>query len=122
MMSRRNKRILLSPIIGRVIALNGYMIAHGKRAYKIVQHNYIDTVLKDGCLLFLYARRQLLGKDYAKRAVELCEEIEAYAYFIAALGGWPEKVAGDVNVFTEDIVSQIEAHANSQNHKPEEVR
>lgn len=73
MLSRRNRAILESPIIGRVIQLNQYMIAHGKRAYKIVQHNYIDRLLQEGLTLFMYARRQLLGKDYAKRAVELCE-------------------------------------------------
>lgn len=122
MANRRNRRILVSPIIGRVIELNNYMIHHGKQAYKIVQHNYIDAMLKDGCTLFRYARRQLLGKDYAKRAVELCEEIESMAYFIAALRGWPAKVAGDINVMTESIISQVEAYANSRNHKPEEVR
>ena len=122
MLNRRNKRILVSPIIGRVIALNKYMILHGERAYKIVKHNYIDDLLKEGGLLFLYARRQLLGKDYVKRVVELCEEIEARAYFIAALGGWPAKVAGDINVMTEEIVSQAEAKGNSQNHYPEVER
>ena len=122
MLSRRNRQVLYSPIIGKVVALNHYMIEHGKRAYKIVQHNYIDTLLKDGSTLFRYARRQLLGTDYYKRVVELCEEIEAGAYLVAALRGWPAKVAGDINVMTEEIVAQASAHYNSQNHKPEEVR
>ena len=122
MLNRRNKQILISPIIGRVIALNKYMILHGARAYTLVRHNYIDDLLKEGSLLFLYARRQLLGKDYVKRVVELCEEIEARAYCVAALGGWPAKVAGDINVMTEEIVSQAEAKANSQNHHPIEER
>lgn len=84
MLSRRNRAVLVSPIINKVVELNNYMIHHGKQAYKIVQHNYIDAMLKDGCTLFRYARRQLLGKDYAKRTVELCEELEAMAYFVAA--------------------------------------
>lgn len=87
MLSKRNKLILSSPIIGKVIELNQYMIEHGKRAYKIIQHNYIDDMLKDGRILFKYARRQLLGKDYEKRTVELCEELEASAYLVYALGG-----------------------------------
>ena len=120
-MSRRNRAVLVSPIINKVVELNNYMIHHGKQAYKIVQHNYIDAMLKDGCTLFRYARRQLLGKDYAKRTVELCEELEAMAYFVAALKGWLPKVAGDINVMTEEIVAQVMAHANSQNHKPDVV-
>jgi len=122
MLSRRNRRILESPIIGRVIELNRYMLQYGKQAYKVVQHNYIDSILQDGYILFRYARRQLIGKDYAKRAIELCEEIEAGAYFVCALGGWPREVAGNINVMTEDIVKQIEAHSNSQNHIPDQVR
>lgn len=122
MLNRRNKQILMSPIINKVIALNIYMTEHGKRAYKIVQHNYIDALLKDGSTLFRYARRQLMGKDYHKRVVELCEEIESMAYLVAALKGWPPKVAGDINVMTEEIVGQSSAYANSQNHKPCEVR
>lgn len=86
-MNKRNKKILVAPIIGKVCQLNAYMIANGKRAYKIIQHNYIDELLKQGYHLFFYARRQLLGKDYLKRVVELCEEIESGAYFIACLGG-----------------------------------
>ena len=121
MLSRRNRAVLVSPIINKVVELNNYMIHHGKQAYKIVQHNYIDAMPKDGCTLFRYARRQLLGKDYAKRTVELCEELEAMAYFVAALKGWPPKVAGDINVMTEEIVAQVMAHANSQNHKPDAV-
>ena len=121
MLSRRNRAVLVSPIINKVVELNNYMIHHGKQAYKIVQHNYIDAMLKDGCTLFRYARRQLLGKDYAKRTVELCEELEAMAYFVAALKGWLPKVAGDINVMTEEIVAQVMAHANSQNHKPDVV-
>lgn len=120
MLSGRNKRILTSPIIGRVVELNKFLIAHGLKAPKFLQHAYIRPYLwRDAALLFQYARRQLLGLDYVKRTVELCEEIEAYAYLVAALGGWDACVAGDVNVMTENIISQVEAEG--QNHKPKTV-
>ena len=51
MLSRRNRQVLYSPIVGKVVALNHYMIEHGKRAYKIVQHNYIDTPLCEASAL-----------------------------------------------------------------------
>lgn len=120
MLSGRNKRILQSPIIGRVVELNKYIIAHGVKAPKLLQHHYICKMWDKGAILFEYARRQLLGKDYVRRTVELCEEIEAYAYLVATLGGWNPEVAGNINVMTEDIISQVEAHG--QNHKPVEVR
>lgn len=120
MLSKRNKDILTSPIIGRVVALNQYMMAHGSRAFKKIQHHYISKMWQQGATLFLYARRQLLGKEYAKRTVELCEEIEAMAYLVASMGGWPPEVAGNINVITEDIISQVIAH--SQHHQSAETK
>ena len=39
-----------------------------------IRHNYFDHVLRTGALLFLYAMRQLKGKEYVKRALEYCEK------------------------------------------------
>ena len=57
-MNKRNKKILVAPIIGKVCQLNAYMIANGKRAYKIIQHNYIDELLKQGFGEWLYFREE----------------------------------------------------------------
>ena len=118
MLTKRNKRILASPIIGRVIVLNRFIAQRRSDACKMIQRIYVSKIVSDASLLFLYAIRQLRGKDYAKRVVELCEEIEAQAYLVANLqNGWKMKVAADINVMTEEIVSQVEAISNSQNHQ-----
>ncbi len=123
MLTKRNKRILASPIVGRVIVLNGYIMQHRPDACKMIQRIYVAKIIADASLLFLYAIRQLRGKDYVKRTIELCEEIEAQAYLVANLqNGWKMKVAADINVMTEEIVSQVEAFSQSQNHQlPEEA-
>lgn len=114
-MNSRTKLALKTPIIGRVVIMNKYMITHSLRAYKIVKHNYIDSLLSQGNLLFKYAYRQLQGMDYYKRIIELVYEIQAQAYFIASLGGWEAKVAATIDSDCESIIYQISRQRN-QNH------
>lgn len=105
------------------MALNKYIVSSRSQASKMIQHTYIQKMMTDAGLLFLYAIRQLRGKDYVKRVADLCEEIEAQAYLVAQLEhGWDGKVAANINVMTEDIVSQSEAYYHSQNHQPVEAR
>lgn len=60
-MNSRSSRQLSTPIMGRVILLNQDLITYGGRARKLIQHTYIDDLLKDGKHLFNYAWRQLNG-------------------------------------------------------------
>ena len=77
MKSRTHKR-LHSPIVLRVVALNKYILAKRGKAKKAIQYNYTDDLLKQSYLLFKYALRQLSGKDYIKRTIELCSEAKIY--------------------------------------------
>lgn len=113
-MNNRTRAALKTPVIGRVVTLNKYMITHGKRAYKIVQHNYIDTILKEGALLFKHCYRHLHGLDYRKRIIESAYDIQAQAYFIASLGGWPPKVAAVIDESCEEVISQVSKMSQNQ--------
>ena len=113
-MNNRTRAALKTPVIGRVVTLNNYMITHGKRAYKIVQHNYIDTILKEGALLFKHCYRHLQGLDYRKRIIESAYDIQAQAYFIASLGGWSPKVAAVIDESCEEVISQVSKMSQNQ--------
>ena len=119
-MNTNNLTAICTPIIGTVVQLNKTMISAGCRAYKIIQHNYIDDMLKKGNLLFMYAFRQVRGLDYYKRACELCYEIQSQAYFVHELGGFHTKDASIIDRLCDEILEQLSA---CQNHKlKDEVR
>lgn len=114
-MNSRTYTALKTPVIGRVVMLNRYMINYGKKAYKLIQHNYIDSILKEGVLLFKHCYRQLLGLNYTKRVLETAYEIQAQAYFISSIGGWPAKVSAVIDEYCENIIQDISKI--SQNHQ-----
>ena len=87
--------------------LNRYILSKRGKAKKAVQYNYIDDLLKQCFLLFRYAMRQLSGKDYVKRAMELCEEIQSSVYLIAALGGYTNEEAAHIDILVDDILDGI---------------
>ena len=106
MKSRTHSR-LHSPIALRVAALNRYILAKRGKAKKAVQYNYIDDLLKQCYLLFKYALRQLSGKDYIKRTIELCDEIQTTTYLIATLGGFTNEEAAHIDISVDEILDEI---------------
>ena len=114
-MQRRVRSALATPIIGMVKELNKYLIEKSGQLHKKLQHNYADGMLKDGALLFKYAMRQLQGKDYKKRTMELLEEIQSNAYFLLAIGGWNEKTAAYIDKICDDIAENMSRMRNAAN-------
>ena len=106
-MQSRSFHALETPIAGRVIQLNKILLNATTLPVKRIQHTYCDTLLKNGSLLFTYAMRQLKGKDYKKRALEVIEEIQAMSYLIYSMQGWSSKVMTSIDVLCDDIASQI---------------
>ena len=96
-----------TPLVGRIAALNRYVLAKRGKAKKAVQYNYTDDLLKQCYLLFKYALRQLSGKDYIKRTIELCEEIQTSTYLIAALGGFTNEEAAHIDIAVDDILDEM---------------
>lgn len=93
--------------MGRVIELNKLLLKATALPVKRIQHIYCDALLKNGSLLYTYAMRQLKGKDYKKRSIEIIEEIQSMDYLIHSLHGWDAKVTTAIDVLCDDIVAQI---------------
>lgn len=90
-----NKSAFRTPLIGRVVYLNkqlahyGRLLPSGKKRKTAsgevrmtvdIRRYYFTPLLEKGNTLFVYAMRQLKGKDYLKRSVELIEEIQAQCF------------------------------------------
>ena len=114
-MKKRTQERLFTPIIGRVATLNEYILRRRGKAKKVVQYNYIDDLIKQCFLLFKYAMRQLSGKDYVKRSMELCEEIQCSTYLIARLHGFTPEECAWIDVAVDEIIDGITNAAKSQN-------
>lgn len=80
-----------------------------------IRHNYFDAILKNGAILFRYAMRQLKGKDYLKRALDVIEEIQADSYLVLLLGGWNERKCAEIDRMCDEIAEQL--HAITAAHK-----
>lgn len=102
-MQYNNKSALATPIMNKVVLLNkqlafyGAQLPHGKKRTSKdgsihmsvdVRRGYLYPLLEKGNLLFVYAMRQLKGKDYLKRSQELIDEIQAQCYLILQLRRW----------------------------------
>lgn len=83
-----------------------------------IRRCYFYPMLEKAGVLFTYAMRQLKGKDYLKRSIELIEEIQAQCYLIMELRGWSEKVCAELDMICDDIANQLYAIAatKSQSH------
>lgn len=121
-MRHYNRSAIRTPIIGRVIQLNrvlaekGKMLPHHKRgegnAFTVdIRRCYLYPMLEKASLLFVYALRQLRGKDYLKRATEIVDEIQAQAYLIFELKGWCAKTCAEIDLLCDDIAEQLAAIA-----------
>ena len=128
-----NKSALKTPIINKVVYLNkqlayyGRLLPNGKKRKDAsgeqrmtidIRRAYFMPLLEKAGTLFVYAMRQLKGKDYLKRSIELIEEIQAQCYLIMELRGWSEKVSAELDMICDDIANQLHAIAatKSQSH------
>jgi len=132
-MQYSNKSALKTPIINKVVYLNkqlayyGRLLPNGKKRKDAsgeqrmtidIRRAYFMPLLEKAGTLFVYAMRQLKGKDYLKRSIELIEEIQAQCYLIMELRGWSEKVSAELDMICDDIANQLHAIAatKSQSH------
>lgn len=116
-MDRSRREHLNTPIIQDVISLNNILIGINTKAFKVIGRNYLDSILKQGALLFNYAMRQLRGLDYYKRAVELTCEIQYSIYFISSIGGCNIQKASEVDVICDKILSALSKIKSVRNEK-----
>ena len=106
-MHQNVKRYLQHPLIGKVIALNQYLVKVRTLPEKEIRHVYVETLLKSADTLFAQAMREVRGKDYLKRAIETIEEITARNYLIYSLHGWSNKVTARIDAMCEDITAEL---------------
>lgn len=106
-MHQNVKRYLQRPLIGKVIALNQYLVKVRTLPEKEIRHVYVETLLKSADTLFAQAMREVRGKDYLKRAIETIEEITARNYLIYSLHGWSNKVTARIDAMCEDITAEL---------------
>ncbi len=106
-MKKRTYQRITRPIIGRISNLNSFVLERRKDMKTAIRYNYADDLLKQLLLLFKYAMRQLAGKDYVKRAMELCEEIQAQTYLIRNLGGLSDRDTATIDVEVDAILDEL---------------
>ncbi len=120
-MHQNVKRYLMHPLIGKVVALNQYLMKVRTLPEKSIQHVYVETLMKASDTLFTQAMREVRGKDYIKRATETIEEITARNYLIYSLRGWSNKVTARIDAMCEEITAELyktdAVNKNSQNHE-----
>lgn len=123
-MQYNNKSALSKPVIGKVIHLNkrlayfGRLLPNGKKRKDTTNEQYMTLdirryyfypLLEKAELLFTYAMRQVKGKDYLKRSIELIEEIQAQCVLIMEMQGWNNKVCAELDLICDDIADQLQA-------------
>lgn len=123
-MQYNNKSALATPLANKVVLLNkqlafyGAQCPHGKKHKNAdgtirmsvdIKRGYLYPLLEKGNTLFVYALRQLKGKDYVKRSQELIEEIQAQCYLIMQMRGWNERTCAELDLLCDDIAKQIYA-------------
>ncbi len=132
-MQYNNKSALATPIINRVVLLNkqlvfyGTKVPHGKKrtgkdgqvhTSVDIKRGYLYPLLEKGNTLFVYALRQLKGKDYLKRSQELIDEIQAQCYLILQMRGWSEKACAELDLLCDEIAQQLHAIAAARAANP----
>lgn len=132
-MQYNNKSAIATPIMNKVVLLNkqlafyGAQLPHGKKRTSKdgsihmsvdVRRGYLYPLLEKGNLLFVYAMRQLKGKDYLKRSQELIDEIQAQCYLILQLRGWNERACAELDLLCDEIAQQLHAIAAARAANP----
>ena len=119
-MHQNVKRYLMHPVIGKVIALNQYLINVRTLPCKDIRNVHVNSLLSSADVLFIQAMREVRGKDYLKRSIETIEEIAARNYLIYSLHGWSNKVTARIDAMCEDITAElykVDAANKSQIHE-----
>ena len=106
-------------MIGKVIALNQYLIQVKHLPERDIRNEYVAKLLSSADTLFSLAWRELAGKDCLKRALETIGEIVGRTYLIYSLHGWSNKVAARIDAMCAEITAELcKADAvNSRNHE-----
>lgn len=108
-MTYDNKTTLQTPLIGKVVILNRYILDKKPLPSKTIQRVYVEPMLSLCRVLYLQAMRELRGKDYLKRAIETVSDIQSSAFLVYSLKGWSEKVAAVIDSYCDDIADQLYA-------------
>lgn len=132
-----NKSAFRTPLIGRVVYLNkqlahyGRLLPSGKKRKTAsgevrmtvdIRRYYFTPLLEKGNTLFVYAMRQLKGKDYLKRSVELIEEIQAQCFLMMELHGWNGEVCADLDMICDDIANQLYSLSKGQDKEARVIK
>ena len=107
----------MHPVMGKVIALNQYLINVRTLPCKDIRNVHVDSLLSSADVLFIQAMREVRGKDYLKRSIE---EITARNYLIYSLHGWSNKVTARIDAMCEEITAELykaDAANKSQIHE-----
>lgn len=123
-MQYNNKSALATPIMNKVVLLNqqlahfGSQLPQGKRRKAAdgstrmsvdIRRCYFYPLLEKANILFVYAMRQLKGKDYIRRSHDLIDEIQAQCYLILQMRGWSEKTCAQLDMLCDEISEQLHA-------------
>lgn len=106
-MIESNIQHLHTPVIGKVIILAQYIRQKRALLPRDMRHIEMAALLKSVQTLYVYAFREVRGKDYLKRASEVITEIQAMAYYIHAVGGWNTKVAAQIDALCDEIAEHL---------------
>ena len=106
-MQESNLKSINTPVIGKVIVMAQYIRQKRALLPKDMRHIEMASILKSVQTLYLYALREVRGKDYLKRSIELVQEIQAQAYYIHALGGWNMNVTAQIDVVCDEIAEHL---------------
>lgn len=112
-MKNRTHKRLNTPVIGKAANLNSYILNLRGKIKNSMRYTYVDPLLQKCYRLFECAMRQLEGKNYLKRSIEVCEEIQAYVYLITALNGFTEKECAYIDIQVDEILDNIVRLAKS---------
>lgn len=84
-MNNRHRKSLEHPLVTKVVSLNLYLVEKSSQARKLVQVNYINSILSKGSILFDLAMDYIDGLDTRKRMQECVYSIQRKIYLIAAI-------------------------------------
>ena len=114
--------MMSTPAIHRIAALNEYILRHTVNTFKIVKHTYVQDLLSHCARLYILSFRQIKGKDCKARLLETAEETQAIAYLIGTLGGFAgDDIVAHIDIEIDEIISQVCAIANGQNHQSKKI-
>jgi len=84
-MNIRHHNQLNHPLMTRIVSLNQYLVSKSSQSRRLVQVNYINTVLGKACTLFYLGMDYLDGLDTLKRMKACLYDIQKGAYLISVL-------------------------------------